>query len=452
MTDIVDETPNSASEPTAPEPTAQSGPSPVEPRGEIAGGAWRLGLVVAGTLALGFAFRLSIVFTIAAVIAMIFLHELGHYLTAKWSGMKVTEFFIGFGPKIWSFRRGETEYGLKGIPAGAYVRIIGMSNLEEVPPEDEPRTYRQQSYPRRLSVAVAGSTMHFIQALVLIWIVLTFSSVSGGSIEKAASDGRTDTAWIVNRVGEGTAAAEAGLEDGDRVVAIDDTDIATFDDLSAYVVDRPGELVSLTVVRDGETLALGTTLGVREEDPSAGFLGISYDIPAVDLGPIEAIPTAISDFGFLMKESTLALVDFFTPDTLGNFFGKVTPDEAVAPATDPGSTSPAPVAEENPAEDRLLSIYGAVRLGADLFEEGWEGAVFFLISINVFVGIFNLIPMLPFDGGHVAIATYERLRSTKERRYFADVGKLLPLTYAVVLFVVLIGITSLYLDVSQPIN
>ncbi len=451
MTDIVEETPN-ASAATAPERSNRSGPAPTEPRGEIAGGAWRLGLVIAATFALGFAFRLSIVFTVLAVIVMIFLHELGHYLTAKWAGMKVTEFFIGFGPKIWSFRRGETEYGLKGIPAGAYVRIIGMHNLEEVPPEDEARTYRQKSYPRRLSVAVAGSTMHFLQALVLIWIVLTFSSVSGGSIEAASSDSRTDESWVVSRVGEGTAADDAGLQDGDRVVDISGNDIATFDDLSAYVVDRPGEPVSLTVLRDGETLTLVTTLGVREEDPSAGFLGIGLDIPAVDNGPIEAIPTTFSDFGFLMRESTVALADFFTPGTLGNFFGKVTPEDTATPAPGSTPTTTATVADENPAEDRLLSIYGAVRLGADLFESGWEGAAFFLISINVFVGIFNLIPLLPFDGGHVAIATYERIRSTKERRYFADVGKLLPLTYAVVMFVVLIGVTSLYLDVAQPIN
>ena len=88
---------------------------------------------------------------------MIFLHELGHFVTAKVSGMKVTEFFFGFGPKLWSFTKGETEYGVKAIPAGAYVRIIGMNNLEEIPPEDEPRTYRAQSYPRRLLVGVAGS-------------------------------------------------------------------------------------------------------------------------------------------------------------------------------------------------------------------------------------------------------------------------------------------------------
>src|SRR5687768_18508845 len=98
---------------------------------------------------------------------MIFLHELGHYLTAKWAGMKVTEFFVGFGPRIWSFRRGETEYGVKVLPLGGYCRIIGMNNLEPIAPEDEARTYRQQPFPQRLAVAVAGSFMHAVMAFMV---------------------------------------------------------------------------------------------------------------------------------------------------------------------------------------------------------------------------------------------------------------------------------------------
>ena len=106
----------------------------------------------------------DLLIVIVALIVMIMLHELGHFVTAKWSGMKVTEYFLGFGPRLWSFRRGETEYGVKALPLGGYVKIIGMSNLEEVPPEDEPRTYRQQPFRKRLLVAVAGSAVHFILA------------------------------------------------------------------------------------------------------------------------------------------------------------------------------------------------------------------------------------------------------------------------------------------------
>ncbi len=94
------------------------------------------------------------------LVISIFLHELGHFVTARWTGMKVTQFFLGFGPRLWSFRRGETEYGVRALPLGAFVRIIGMNNLDEVEPADEARTYRQQSFPKRLLVISAGSIMH----------------------------------------------------------------------------------------------------------------------------------------------------------------------------------------------------------------------------------------------------------------------------------------------------
>src|SRR5436305_7570047 len=134
----------------------------------------RLGYFVAVVLVLaivtGFSPFLAVIF---AIIAIVMLHELGHFVTAKWAGMKVTEYFFGFGPRLWSIKKGETEYGIKAVPLGGYVRIIGMSNLEQVDPEDEPRTYRQKSYPRRLSVAVAGSFMHFLLAFLLLVVIWT---------------------------------------------------------------------------------------------------------------------------------------------------------------------------------------------------------------------------------------------------------------------------------------
>jgi Peptidase family M50 len=105
---------------------------------------------------------------VAALAGMIFLHELGHFLAAKATGTKATEFFVGFGPRIWSFRRGETEYGIKAIPLGGYVKIIGMTNLEEVDPADEHRSYRQKSYPRRVLMASAGTGMHLLLAFALL--------------------------------------------------------------------------------------------------------------------------------------------------------------------------------------------------------------------------------------------------------------------------------------------
>ena len=125
---------------------------------------------------------------IVILIAIVMLHELGHFVTAKRAGMKVTEYFVGFGPRLWSVRRGETEYGVKAIPAGGYVRIVGFTSTEEVSDEDEPRAYRQQPFHQRIIVASAGSVMHFLIALVLaVVLVLTFGQLTNnytvGSLE-----------------------------------------------------------------------------------------------------------------------------------------------------------------------------------------------------------------------------------------------------------------------------
>ena len=124
------------------------------------------------------------VFVVGVLIA-IFLHELGHFVTAQWTGMKATQFFIGFGPRLWSFRRGETEYGVRALPLGAFVRIIGMNNMDDVPEADEARTYRQQSYPKRLLVISAGSIMHMMMAVVLLFAVY---SIDGEQVERAGVD------------------------------------------------------------------------------------------------------------------------------------------------------------------------------------------------------------------------------------------------------------------------
>ena len=118
--------------------------------------------------------QVALLIVVVCLIVMIMVHELGHFLAAKHGHMKVTEYFLGFGPRLWSFRRGETEYGVKALPLGGYVKIPGMTNLEEVRPEDEARTYREQPFHARLLVAVAGSAMHFLMAFVLLWVLLTF--------------------------------------------------------------------------------------------------------------------------------------------------------------------------------------------------------------------------------------------------------------------------------------
>src|SRR5947199_2828072 len=172
----------------------------------------RLGYFVAIVLVLaivtGFSPFLAVIF---AIIAIVMLHELGHFMTAKWAGMKVTEYFFGFGPKLWSIRKGETEYGIKALPLGGYVRITGMNSLEQVDPADEPRSFRQQSFPKRVIVLVAGSFTHFLMAFVLLFLVWAAVGVPKSTLSVGG---------IYRLQGE-SPAAKAGFKVGDRILAVD---------------------------------------------------------------------------------------------------------------------------------------------------------------------------------------------------------------------------------------
>ncbi|HEY7627567.1 MAG TPA: site-2 protease family protein, partial [Ilumatobacteraceae bacterium] len=181
---------------------------------------------------------------VIGLIISILLHEFGHYITARWTGMKATQFFLFMGPKLWSFKRGETEYGVRAYPVGAFVRIIGMNNLDEVAPEDEPRAYRNKSYPRRMLVITAGSIMHLLLAIVLTFAVY---AVNGRWMES----GRVG----IGSVQLGYPAAQAGVQPDDVVVSIDGvrpTGADTFvDEIRRH---RPGDTVTLVLDRGGQTV------------------------------------------------------------------------------------------------------------------------------------------------------------------------------------------------------
>ena len=401
--------------------------------------------LVAGLLVLvQVAWGLPMLIVVLAVIFMIFLHEMGHYVCARAAGMKVTEFFLGFGPRLWSMRRGDTVYGLKAIPVGAYVRIIGMNNLEEVPPADEHRTYRSKPYWRRMSVAVAGSTVHFLLALVLIF---SFLVVEGRSESVPSPE------WTVTEVKPGTPADRAGLEAGDRIVSVNGRPVNTMDDM-AEALPEPGSPVVLGVQRGGEVLVRPLTLGVHPEDASRGYVGVGSRTArvrqTVEVGYLKAVPETLDEFGFLVKESVLGIGRFFSPSGLTNFFRDVA-DQPVRQGTAPSDSGIATAAPSD-GQNRVISIFGALRIGADLTEHGYGNLLLFLALLNVFIGVFNLIPLLPFDGGHVLIATYERLRSWRGRRYTADVSKMVPVAYAVILILGFVFIGSVYLDFTDPVE
>ncbi|MGI9601297.1 MAG: site-2 protease family protein, partial [Acidimicrobiales bacterium] len=428
--------------------------------------------LIALVVALGFAFGFSWVVVIATLVVIIFLHELGHYLTARSAGMKVTEFFLFFGPRIWSFRRGETEYGIKTVPLGAYVKIIGMTNLEEVDPADEDRTYREQPYWRRLSVAVAGSAMHFLIAGVALFAFL----VMYGDLVADTDE------WQIGAVTDDSAAARAELEPGDRLLAIDGVDTTQFDELGDVLEPFAGESVTLTVERDGATfetvtvigerlteegaatidgllpgdvlLAVGeqpvftydelvaaigtqqgepvavTFTGVGSADPqtadvvltdpisagaSRGFLGVSPEAVRDDYSVIAAVPRTVSQFTEFSWLTIKGIGEFFWPPNFIDFVSGTfsdDPSELVTSETTPlDADRLSSLQTVDPSEPRVLSPYGLVQFGNSSAESGFEGWLAFLIVINISIGIVNLIPLLPFDGGHVVIATYEKIRS-----------------------------------------
>jgi len=402
--------------------------SPPEQRGAL---TRLITVVVAVVLATIVTHTTSVLIVVVALVVMIMLHELGHLLTAKWGHMKVTEYFLGFGPRLWSIRRGETEYGIKAIPAGGYVKILGMTSMEEVDPSDEPRTYRQQPFRNRLLVAVAGSAMHGVMAFVLLWGLFVF--IGAPQDNAVAISGFAPLAHKIDP------ARAAGFQAGDVVVRANGVPVHSATDLQKVISHHAGTPITVVVERAGQDRTLVVTPRADAHTAGAdGRIGVIIGPPVVRSGPVLAVGKAGQLFGEMVTQSFAGMGQVFSASGIKSYVHDLTSAQAAAQAAKSG--------------DRPQSIYGAARLAVQGAQAGATQLIYVLALIIIFVGILNLFPMLPLDGGHVVIAVYERIRSRRGRLYHADVTKLAPITYAFVLLLGFIVVTSLYLDITHPVK
>ena len=379
--------------------------------------------VVLGLLAwLGVKNPWSLVF-VAGLIVSVFLHEVGHFVTARRSGMKVTQFYMGMGPRVFSFQRGEVEFGLRALPVGAFVRIVGMNNLDECDPQDEPRTYRQQSYPKRMLVITAGSLMHLLIAIVLFV----------GIYSTAGRYGDTGELLIYGAPAVDSPAEKIGLREGDQILAVDNQKIGSRRELiNAIVANKPGDTVSVQYLREGQSQIEQVVLAANPANPQVAFLGVASDsYRYVRQNVFNSVRFGLVDVARTARDSVGGLFVVLNPK---NIFSNV-------------------VADEPDMMTRPTTVVGASQVGGEIGRsDGLKGVLILLATVNIFVGIFNLVPLLPFDGGHAAIATYERLRSRRGKVYRADVGKMIPVATTVVVLLVMLMFAGLYLDITSPLG
>ncbi|MBI2855759.1 MAG: site-2 protease family protein [Chloroflexi bacterium] len=363
---------------------------------------------------------------IIGLLTILMVHEGGHLVGAKFFGMKATKYFLGFGPTLWSFQRGETEYGIKAIPAGGYVRIIGMNPLEEVSPEDEHRTYRRSPFHQKAIVVMAGVATHFVLAFVLIWL----ANVVVGEPDRDRP--MLEISRIVSQTSDGspTAAMQAGLEPGDRIVAIDGSSIANWNELTDILRSSPNQSIAMEVERDGQRLTLRATLTSMTDldtGEEVGFLGVSPSVGRSRDNPVVGIGTAAVEVGEFTRQSTRGLWEFVT--NFGNFIGALFGDDEVLD------------------EVRPVSVIGATQFGAASQRAGLNYTLELLAYISIFIALLNAVPLYPFDGGHFAVALYEKVTGRQP-----DVRKLLPVAAVVIFFIVVVGLLGIYFDIVRPID
>ena len=375
---------------------------------------------------------LGIVAFIVALLFSVMVHEFGHYITARRYGMRVSEFFLGFGKRLWSFTKDETEFGIKAIPAGGYCKIEGMAPGDEMPAGEEDRAFYKASSVKKLIVLGAGSFLHFVLGYLLLFVLF-------------AGVGTTQVLPVIGEVVPNSAAQAAGIQVGDEVVSINGVKVSVWVEDVEKIRNSEGKELTLGLIRDGQEITVTATARLTDVEGTKRYLlGIVNTVGVQRTGVIESTTKAFTLTKSFITESVKSLINL--PSKIPALWGQT-------------------VRGEERDANGLVGVVGVARVsgeavGSSALTGSERLATFLLIvaSLNIFVGIFNLLPILPLDGGHMAVAIadeirafYARLRG-RARPAAIDVTVLTPVT--LVVFVILACLTLLLLvaDVINPVT
>lgn len=369
------------------------------------------------------------------------LHEAGHLLTAKAFGLKVRRYFIGIGPKVFSFRRGGTEYGVKWIPLGGFCDIAGMTTLDELTPAEEKRAmYRQKAWKRTV-VMGAGPVTHFLLGFIVLYVMAATMGLPNtnekpvlASVAGCVADAKTagEISHPVCAPGQLGPAEAAGIRTGDEILSVGGTPTPTWTAMVTVVRKASGP-TPIEVRRGDERLRFTVDIP-RVERPNVGQVGAigATPVSTLEYGPIAALGATTDYTGQMFVQTWHKLIEFpqRVPALVSAIFG--------------GQRDP----------DTPVSVVGASRIGGEAVQAGlWSLFFLMLAGLNFFLGVFNLLPLLPLDGGHIAIIWYERVRDWVRRLRGMEAGGPVDFTRlaTITMVVVLIGGAFVALTITADI-